>query len=364
MLALKPIDSCVYDEISLGEVMLRLDPGEGRIRCARSFKAWEGGGEYNVAKALRKCFQMKTATVTALADNDIGYLIEDFMMEGGVDTRFIKWAPYDGIGGKVRNGLNFTERGFGARGAIGVSDRANSAASQLKPGDMNWETIFGQFGTRWFHTGGIFSALSETTAKTALEAVECAKKYDAAVSYDFNFRPSLWKDRGGKAKAQEVNRELVKYADVIIGGEADFKGLLGPDAPVSGEGISFSDREGYKEIAEAVSAAYPNLKVIASALRKVKSATVNDWSAVCWADGQVYTGMSFEGLEIFDRVGGGDGFAAGLIYGLLNGLGMREALNYGVCHGALVMSTPGDTSMAIRQEVEDLMKGAGAGVQR
>jgi len=364
LLKIKPKDTCVYDEISLGEIMLRMDPGEGRIRCARMFKAWEGGGEYNVARGLRKCFKLKTAAVTALADNDIGYLIEDFILQGGVDTQFIKWMPYDGIGRNVRNGLNFTERGFGVRGALGVSDRANSAASKLKPGDIDWEAIFGKYGARWFHTGGIFTALSETTAELALEAVICAKKYGAAVSYDFNYRPSLWNDTGGQAKIQPVIKELAKYVDVIIGNEQDFAERLGLDVKKKDTGINRSDISDYKEMSEAVTAAYPNFQVIASTLRTVKSAAVNDWSAICWANREVYTGMSFKGLEILDRVGGGDSFASGLIYGLLTGRGMQEALNYGICHGALAMTTPGDTSMAVQKEVEDLLNGAGAGVQR
>jgi len=360
---LKPKENCRYDEISLGEVMLRLDPGEGRVRNARAFNVWEGGGEYNVARGLRKCFGMKTAIVTSLADNDIGYLIEDLILQGGVDTRFIKWAPYDGIGANVRNGLNFTERGFGVRGAVGVSDRANSAASQLKPGEIDWEAIFGVYGARWLHTGGIFAAISETAAGVALEAVQSAKKHGAAVSYDFNFRPSLWRNRGGNAGAAEINRELVKYADIIIGGPADFTERLGLDADCPAGGGSL-DRESYQRIAEAAATAYPNLKAIASTRRAVKSATINGWSAVCWAGGRVYEGMRFDDLEILDRIGGGDGFAAGLIYGLLTGRDIQDALNYGVCHGALAMTTPGDTSMASLREVEGLMKGAGAGVQR
>ena len=222
-LNLKDAASCKYDMISLGEIMLRLDPGEGRIKTARSFRAWEGGGEYNVARGLRRCFGMRTAAVTALADNEVGRLVEDFMLEGGVDTSLIKWVPYDGIGRTVRNGLNFTERGFGIRGALGVSDRGNTAVSKLKPGDIDWEHIFGELGVRWFHTGGIFAALSETTAEVVIEAVKTAKKYGTIVSYDLNYRPSLWKDIGGKEKAQEVNKKIAKDVDVMIGNEEFFQ---------------------------------------------------------------------------------------------------------------------------------------------
>ena len=221
-LELRNKDDCTFDMISLGEIMLRFDPGDSRIRTARSFRVWEGGGEYNVARGLRKCFGLKTAAVTALADNEIGRLVEDFMLQGGVDTSLIKWVKYDGIGRTVRNGLNFTERGYGIRGALGVSDRGNTASSQLKEGDIDWEYIFGTLGVRWFHTGGIFAALSDTTAKVVIEAVKTAKKYGTTVSYDLNYRPSLWSDIGGKEKSQEVNREIAKYIDVMIGNEEDF----------------------------------------------------------------------------------------------------------------------------------------------
>jgi 2-dehydro-3-deoxygluconokinase len=307
---------------------------------------------------------MDTAVVTAFADNEIGYLVEDFIMQGGVDTRFIKWVKYDGIGRNVRNGLNFTERGFGVRGAVGVSDRANTAVSQLKPGDIDWNEIFGAMGSRWFHTGGIFAALSETSAEVALEACKAAKKHGTFVSYDLNYRPSLWKDIGGKEKAREVNKEIAKYVDVMIGNEEDFTACLGFDIEGNTENLSTLNIDGYKKMINTVSAAYPNFKVIASTLRTVKTATINDWSAICWAEGQVYQGMSLNNLEILDRVGGGDSFASGLIYGLLSEKDYQTALNYGVCHGALAMTTAGDTSMARQKEVETLMKGAGVRVQR
>jgi 2-dehydro-3-deoxygluconokinase len=364
MLNIKPKKDCLFDEISLGEVMLRLDPGEGRIRTARHFRAWEGGGEYNVARGLRKCFKLDTAIVTAFADNDIGYLIEDFILQGGVDTRYVKWMPYDGIGRNVRNGLNFTERGFGVRGAVGVSDRANTAAGGLRPGDVDWEEIFGKHGARWLHTGGIFAALSETSAQVALEAAKAAKKYGTIVSYDLNYRPSLWKAIGGKAKAQEVNREIAKYVDVMIGNEEDFEACLGFEIEGNTEDLSALSMDGYIGMINAASRAYPNFKVIGTTLRTVKTATLNDWSAICWAENKVYRGMSFDDLEILDRVGGGDSFASGLIYGLLSGMDYQKALNYGVCHGALAMTTAGDTSMASLKEVEGLVKGAGARVQR
>ncbi len=363
-LHLKEPGTYTYDMISLGEIMLRLDPGDSRIKCARSFRVWEGGGEYNVARGLRRCFGMKTAAVTALADNEVGRLVEDFMLQGGVDTSLIQWRKYDGIGRTVRNGLNFTERGFGVRGAVGVSDRGNTAASQLKAGDIDWDYIFGTLGVRWLHTGGIFAALSDTTADVVIEAVKTAKKYGTIVSYDLNYRPSLWKDIGGKEKAQEVNREIAKYIDVMIGNEEDFTACLGFEVEGNDANLKSLNIEGYYKMLGEVVKVYPNFKVIATTLRTVKTATVNDWSAICYADGKVYNGLSLPGLEIYDRVGGGDSFASGLIYGLMTTGDPQKAVNYGVAHGALAMTTPGDTSMASLKEVENIIGGAGARVQR
>ena len=363
-LELRKKEDCTFDMISLGEIMLRLDPGDARIRTARSFRVWEGGGEYNVARGLRKCFGLKTAAVTALADNEIGRLVEDFMLQGGVDTSLIKWVKYDGIGRTVRNGLNFTERGYGIRGALGVSDRGNTAASQLKEGDIDWEYIFGTLGVRWLHTGGIFAALSDTTAKVVIEAVKTAKKYGTVVSYDLNYRPSLWNDIGGKAKAREVNKEIAKYIDVMIGNEEDFTACLGLEVEGNDENLKKLNIDGYKKMMAKAAELYPNFKVAASTLRTVKTATVNDWSAICWADGKVYNGLDLNGLEIYDRVGGGDSFASGLIYGLMETGDPQMAVNYGVAHGALAMTTPGDTSMATKAEVERIIGGVGARVQR
>lgn len=363
-LELRKKEDCTFDMISLGEIMLRLDPGDARIRTARSFRVWEGGGEYNVARGLRKCFGLKTAAVTALADNEIGRLVEDFILQGGVDTSLIKWVKYDGIGRTVRNGLNFTERGYGIRGALGVSDRGNTAASQLKEGDIDWEYIFGTLGVRWLHTGGIFAALSDTTAKVVIEAVKTAKKYGTIVSYDLNYRPSLWNDIGGKAKAREVNKEIAKYIDVMIGNEEDFTACLGLEVEGNDENLKKLNIDGYKKMMAKAAELYPNFKVAASTLRTVKTATVNDWSAICWADGKVYNGLDLNGLEIYDRVGGGDSFASGLIYGLMETGDPQTAVNYGVAHGALAMTTPGDTSMATKAEVERIIGGVGARVQR
>lgn len=363
-LNLKPKSECKYDEVSLGEIMLRLDPGEGRIRNSRSFRAWEGGGEYNVARGLKKCFKMDTGVITAFAENEIGYLLEDFIMQGGVDTSLIKWVPYDGIGRNVRNGINFTERGYGVRGAVGTSDRANTAISKMKPEDFDFEYIFGKLGVRWLHTGGIYAALSEETSKTVIEAIKTAKKYGTVVSYDLNYRPSLWKAIGGKEKAQEVNSEIAKYVDVMIGNEEDFTACLGFEVEGNDKDLKELNIDGYKKMIEQVVKKYPNFKVVATTLREVKSATVNDWSAICWADGKIYKAADYKGLEILDRVGGGDSFASGLIYGLMTTNDAEKAVNYGAAHGALAMTTPGDTSMANLKEVESLMSGASARVQR
>ena len=364
VLNVKPKEECKYDCVSLGEIMLRLDPGQTRIRSARNFKVWEGGGEYNVTRGLRKCFRMKTAVVSAFADNDIGHLVEDFIMQGGVDVSHIRWVPSDGIGRSVRNGINFTERGFGIRGALGVSDRGHSAASQLKKGDIDWEHIFGKEGSRWFHTGGIFAALSETTPDVILEAVQVAKKYGTIISYDLNYRPSLWNSIGGQVKAKEVNRELAKYIDVMIGNEEDFTAALGFNVEDVDKNLSKLDTSNFKKMITKVVEKYPNFKVTATTLRTVKTATVNSWGAICWADGNYYEATLRENIEIFDRVGGGDSFASGLIYAFLTGKDPQLAVEYGAAHGALAMTTPGDTSMASLKEVENLIKGVGARVVR
>jgi len=363
-LPLRDPSTCLYDQISLGEVMLRLDPGEGRIRTARHFTAWEGGGEYNTSRGLRKCFGLRTAVCTALVDNEVGHLVEDFIMQGGVDTEFIKWREDDGIGRSVRNGLNFTERGFGIRGAVGNPDRGNSAASQLKPGDYDWDHIFGQLGARWFHTGGIFAALSESAAQITVEAVTAAKKHGTIVSYDLNYRPSLWKSIGGLAKAREVNREIAKYVDVMIGNEEDFTASLGFEVEGVDHNLSTIETEAFKRMIETAVKEFPNFKVAATTLRRVITASRNDWSAICWHDGAFYESRKYPELDILDRVGGGDSFASGLSFGFLSQNDPQAAVDYGAAHGALASTTPGDTSMATRQEVEKLMKGGGARVVR
>ena len=361
---IKPKSECTFDQISMGEVMLRLDPGEGRIRTARNFTAWEGGGEYNTSRGLRKCFGLKTGVCTAFVDNEVGHLVEDFIMQGGVATEYIKWREDDGIGRTIRNGLNFTERGFGIRGAVGVPDRGNTAASQLKPGDFDWEKIFGEQGVRWFHTGGIFAALSETTAALTVEAVKAANRHGTIVSYDLNYRPSLWKTIGGLKKAQEVNREIAKYVDVMIGNEEDFTASLGFEVKGADANISHIETDAFKAMIETAVKEFPNFKVAATTLRKVITATKNDCGAILLHDGRFYESRKYPELEILDRVGGGDSFASGLQFGFLTKNDPQLAVDYGAAHGAFASTTPGDTSMATQKEVEKLMKGGGARVVR
>jgi 2-dehydro-3-deoxygluconokinase len=353
-----------WDLVSLGEVMLRLDPGDERISTTRHFRAWEGGGEYNVARGLRRCFGLDTAIVTALADNPIGRLVEDLMLQGGVSQKYVHWVPYDGVGRTVRNGLNFTERGFGVRAALGCSDRGHTAASQLKPGDIDWQQLFSKEGARWFHTGGIFCALSETTPQVALEAMQAAKQAGAIVSYDLNYRASLWKSIGGKSKAQEVNRRLAPYVDVMLGNEEDFTAALGFSVSGLDEQHSKIETGGFKKMIEAVVKEYPSMAVIATTLRNAKTATRNDWGALCYHDGQFFEAPMREDLEIYDRVGGGDSFASGLIYGFLSGKDPQWSVECGAAHGALAMTTPGDTTMATLSEVLQAMSSRTARIER
>lgn len=363
-LDIKDKQQCRWDIVSLGEVMLRLDPGDGRVHTARNFQVWEGGGEYNVARGLKRCFGLDAALVTAFADNAVGRLVQDLIYQGGVDQSHVKWVKFDGVGRTVRNGLNFTERGFGVRAAAGCSDRGHTAVSQLKPGDIDWEEIFAHEGARWFHTGGIFCALSETTPAVAREAMEAAQRHGTIISYDLNYRDSLWRSIGGRERAIAMNRELAPLVDVMIGNEEDFTAALGFEVEGLDEHHAKLDVQNFRRMIEQAVTEFPNFKIVATTLRHAKTATVNDWGAVCYAGGELYEAPVRENLEIFDRVGGGDSFASGLIYGLLRGEGPQWAVECGAAHGALAMTTPGDTTMATLAEVEKVMKGGTARVER
>ena len=362
-LTIKPKDQCRWDLISLGEVMLRFDPGDRRIWTTRKFDVSEGGGEYNVARGLKRCFGLDTAVVTAIADNPIGRLLRDLIYQGGVDQTLVRWVDYDGVGRQARNGLNFTERGFGVRSPLGCSDRGHTAVSQLKPGDINWDEVFGKYGARWFHTGGIFCALSETTPEVAIEAMRAAKKYGTIVSYDLNYRESLWKANGGKKRAQEINRRTAPLVDVMLGNEEDFSAALGYEVEGTDDHISKIEVESFKKMLTKVLGEFP-FKVAATTLRKATTATLNDWGAICYCDGNFYQARRRENLEIFDRVGGGDSFASGLIYGFLTRQGPQWAVDCGAAHGALAMTTPGDTSMVTLKEVLQTMQGVSARIAR
>lgn len=343
--------------------MLRFDPRDRRIATTRSFDVYEGGGEYNVARGLKRCFGLDTAVVTAFVDNAVGRLLQDLIYQGGVDQSLIRWVEFDGIGRGVRNGLNFTERGFGVRAAAGCSDRGHSAASQLKAGQIDWDAIFGKQGARWFHTGGIFCGLSATTPEVAVEAVQAAKRHGTLVSYDLNYRPSLWKGLGGKPQAQAVNRRLAPLVDVLIGNEEDFSVALGFEVEGADANLTRLDVDGFRRMMERVAAEF-GTPVVATTLRQAITATRNDWGAICFAEGTLYQAAQRKDLEIYDRVGGGDAFASGMIYGFLTGQPPQWCVDCGAAHGALAMTTPGDTTMATLAEVLQVMQGTAARIAR
>lgn len=352
MLNTKTKIDCRWDLVSLGEVLLRFDSGDERIHTAQNFRVSDGGGEYNVARNLSKVFKQKTAIVTALADNALGHLAENLILQGSVDASEILWRTNDGIGAKTRNGLYFIERGFGLRAPGSCFDRANTAVSQLKTGDIDWQKILVEQKTRWLHTGGIFVGLSDTTPDVALEAIRAARANGAIVSYDLNYRDSLWKERGGKAEANKINRILLPFADVVFG------------VPDFDAHFAEFNTDGFRQAAEKMQTEFPDLKVIATTLREVKSASEHNLTAVCFGDGEVYKAKDYKNVRVFDRVGSGDAFAAGLIYGLLNDKGLQYAIECGTAHASLAMTTPGDNSMMRIGEIESLMSGAGANVIR
>jgi 2-dehydro-3-deoxygluconokinase len=301
--------------------------------------------------------------VTALADNPVGRLIEDLMLQGGVDLSWVIWNEYDGVGRTVRNGLNFVERGFGPRGGVGCSDRGHTAVSHMRPGDVDWHRLFGQLGVRWLHTGGVFSALSVSTAEVARAAMQEARRHGTCVSYDLNYRESLWHSNGGARRAQEVNRSLVSSVDVLFGNEEDYEKALGFSLDGVDRDYKELPIESYQRMMARVVEAYPNLTSVVVTLRTARSASVNGWGAMSYHDGHFHQTPQRD-VEVYDRVGGGDSVASGFVFGLLDGQGPQWALDCGVAHGALAMSTPGDTSMATRPEVLLAMRGAGARIAR
>lgn len=340
MLQIKSENDCRWDLIALGEVLLRFDAGDERIQTAQTFRVFDGGGEYNVARNLSKTFRRRTAIATALTDNALGRLAENLIRQGGVDASQILWREADAA---ARNGIYFIERGFGLRVPASCFDRANTVISQVKPEDFDWRKIFAEDKTRWLHTGGIFAGLSDTTARTAAEAMRTAKENATIVSYDLNYRDSLWKTRGGRAAANNLNRKLLPFADVVFGA-FDFDSRL-----------SKFNREDFQSAARKMKTAFPNLKIIVSTLREVHTASRHDLSAACFAEDHTFKAQDFLNIEVFDRVGSGDAFAAGFIYGLLSDKSAQFAVECGTAHGALLMTTPGDNSMSTLAEVERLM---------
>lgn len=348
MLKIKEEKSCRWDLISLGEVLLRFDSGDERIHTTQNFRVFDGGDEYNVARNLSKTFRQRTPIITALADNSLGRLAENLVLQGGVDASEILWRE----GGDERNGLYFIERGFGLRSPASCFDRANTAVSQLKADDFDWHKIFVESGARWFHTGGIFVGLSETTPDVTIEAMRQAKESGAIVSYDLNYRDSLWRTRGGREAANNLNRKLLPYADIAFGA-FDFDSKLS----------NFNENT-FKSAAEKMLKDFPNLRAVVSTLREVHSASRHDLSAVCYYENEIYKVRDYQDVEVFDRVGSGDAFASGFIYGFLTGKDVQYSIECGAALGVLAMTTPGDNSMSTLSEVEKLISGGSAVAQR
>jgi len=341
-----------YDCMALGEVMLRLDPGEQRSRRSRQFQAWEGGGEYNVVQGLSSCFNQRSAIITALVDNDIGQLIASLIRSSGVDDRYIQWCDFDGVGQQSRNGLYFMERGFGERGAKATMDRGHTAIAAMQPQDIDWEALFQQAQPRWFHVGGVMAGLAPQSPQVVVAAMRAAKAAGAVVSYDLNYRDSLWRNRGGRAAAQDCNAQLIQLADVLFGIEQLPRAVSGLEQAVFAEALLKTQLT------------FPHLKAIVTTMRVVRDASHNDWGGLALVEGELVEARQHPGLPIFDRVGGGDAFAAGFIYGLLNGESAASALNLAVAHGALVMSTPGDNSQSSEAEVRAFAAGGSAAAAR
>ncbi len=359
-LKLKTAQEAEFDVLTLGECMVRLSPpGHQRIELTPILEVYAGGGEYNVSYALAR-YGLRTAWTSRLVDNPIGHIIKNHARASGMDISEVIWVPYDGVGRADRIGLNFTEVGIGVRASVTLYDRGHTAIAHMKPGDVDWKRIFGKRGARWFHTGGIFTALSDSCAEVAVEAMKAAHEAGTVVSYDLNFRSKLWPSK----KAIEVTKKLVPYIDVLIGNEEDFQKVLGFEVEGTDEHLKKLPVEGYKKMVERVVTAYPHVLAVGTTLREVVSGLVNNWSAIMYYDGQFYASRRYEHLEIEDRVGGGDGFCSGFVYGLLHGMNPQECVEMGAAHGALLQSTRGDTSMVTMEELKHVMGGGSARIKR
>jgi len=359
-LKIKSANECEFDLLSLGECMIRLSPpGHQRIELTPVFEAYAGGGEYNVSYALSR-YGLRTGWISRLVDNPLGHFIRNHAKASGMDLSEVVWVPYDGSGRTDRIGLNFTEVGIGVRASVTLYDRGHTAVAHMKPGEIDWKRIFIQRKVRWFHTGGIFAALSDSCAEVTLEALKAAYESGTIVSYDLNFRSKLWSSK----KAIEVTKKLVPYIHVLIGNEEDFQKVLGFEVEGTDEKLTTLPIEAYKKMVQKVVAAYPNIQAVGTTLREVVSGLVNNWSAIMYYDGKFYESRKFNNLEIEDRVGGGDGFCSGFVYGLLHGLSPQECVEMGTAHGALLQTTRGDTSMVTMEEIKHVMGGGSARIKR
>ena len=352
-------DKCELDFLSLGSLIHRLDPGMVPFRKARSVNIHVSGGEYNVAANLADCFGLNTGIATAMVNYGIGELVQTRVREMGVKT-FYKCFEHDGAQGP-NIATVYSDRGYGVRPPVVFYNRANEAGAMLKTGDFNWDAIFSK-GVRWFHSGGIYAALSSTTSELIIEAMQAAKKHGAVTSFDLNYRGKLWEPIGGLNQAQKTFRRITENVDVLIGNEEDLQlglGIRGPDV----EKKSKLDTNVFFQMIKDVNREFPDVKMVGTTLREVESANRHQWGAVLWYDGRQYISPTCD-MNIFDRIGGGDGFASGLVYGMINGRDPQEAVNLGWAHGALLTTFHGDVTMAKLSEVEALAKGGTARVQR
>ena len=373
-LNIKPAAQCKYDAVSLGEVMLRLDPGDVPTARARTMRLWHVGGETNVAEGLSYCFGLRTAVVTALVDDGVGRNIENQLREAGVDTRNITWFSPKGQGrfstdakGSLHNGINFTWAGKGLLPSVTEYYRAHTPISQLKPGDIDWPAIFAG-GVRWFNTGGIFACLSPTSADVAVEAMQAAGQAGALRAFDLNYRSKV---EPNKDKARANNRRIVQHVEFLVGNQSDFDDALGEQSRKVSKDEPFEIwLEAYSEMLRAVAKKYPNLKLIGTQLRAALSADRIHWGAVLYdvAEDKMHLAAIRQNVEIADRTGGGDSFMSGVAAALLAGKGVDEAVQWGAAHGICVQGTPGDTSMVkqadVEAEVKRALKGGGVSALR